>query len=43
MGWFERTFVQVAGSDPIVQGLVGGLFITLLNALGALTVLVVGR
>ena len=40
MGWFEDAFVAVAGHNPIVQGLVGGLFITVLNALGALVILV---
>ncbi|MFA9416915.1 ZIP family metal transporter [Natrinema sp. HArc-T2] len=33
-------FVQVAGSDPVVQGLVGGIVIATLNLFGALLVLV---
>ena len=40
MGWFEAAFVAVAGHNPIVQGLAGGLFITALNAFGALVILV---
>jgi ZIP family zinc transporter len=39
-GWFENAFRSVAGSNPIWQGLIGGLFITLTNAIGALVVLV---
>lgn len=38
--WIESTFIAVAGSNPIWQGLVGGLVITLLNTAGALLVLV---
>ena len=37
---FESTFVDVVGTDPVVQGLAGGLFIAFLNALGATVVLV---
>ncbi|TMT86655.1 ZIP family metal transporter [Haloterrigena sp. H1] len=33
-------FVQVAGSDPVIQGLVGGIVIATLNLFGALLVLV---
>lgn len=33
-------FVGLAGSNPVVQGLVGGIVITLLNLMGALMVLV---
>lgn len=36
----QSTFVEVVGTDPVVQGLAGGLFIALLNALGAAIVLV---
>jgi ZIP family zinc transporter len=39
-GWLENTFRSIAGSNPIWQGLIGGLFITLTNAIGALAVLV---
>ncbi len=38
--WIEHAFVSVAGANPIAQGLMGGVVITLLNALGALLVLV---
>lgn len=38
--WLPHAFVAVAGPNPIVQGLVGGIVITLLNAVGALLVLV---
>jgi len=38
--WMERTFVAIAGNSPIIQGLVGGLIITLLNTIGAMAVLV---
>ncbi len=38
--WLEATFVSVAGSNPILQGLVGGVIITLLNTIGALLVLI---
>lgn len=34
------TFLKVSGPNPIMQGLVGGVFIALLNVLGALVVLV---
>ncbi|MFQ6033490.1 MAG: ZIP family metal transporter [Candidatus Bipolaricaulia bacterium] len=36
----ERLFTALAEHSPVVQGLVGGLIITLLNTLGALAVLV---
>lgn len=36
----ETIFLAIAGSNPILQGLMGGLVITLLNAIGALLVLV---
>jgi zinc transporter, ZIP family len=40
MEGFVELFVRVAGEDPVRQGLVGGLVITLLNLVGALVVLV---
>jgi len=40
MIWFEDLFISVAGMNPLWQGLVGGLFITLMNTVGALLVLV---
>jgi ZIP family zinc transporter len=39
-GWIETAFVCVAGSMPVLQGLIGGLVITLLNTIGALLVLI---
>ena len=36
----EKIFLSIAGSNPILQGLVGGIVITLLNTFGALLVLV---
>ncbi len=36
----ERFFISLVGQSPILQGLLGGLVITLLNTLGALLVLV---
>jgi len=38
--WIEGIFLSIAGKNPIWQGLVGGLFITLTNTLGALVVLI---
>lgn len=38
--WLETTFLSLVGSNPILQGLVGGVVIALLNTLGALLVLV---
>jgi ZIP family zinc transporter len=35
------TFVSLVGSDPLVQSLVGGLVIALLNALGAAAIVFV--
>ena len=35
-----EAFVRVAGPDPVMQGLLGGLAITLFNLVGALLVLV---
>jgi ZIP family zinc transporter len=37
---FQEVFVRIAGTDPILQGLVGGVFIALLNLMGALFILV---
>ena len=39
-GWFERVFLSISGSNPIWQGLVGGLIITAFNTFGALLVLI---
>lgn len=36
----EERFIDLVGTDPVVQGLVGGLVIALLNLIGASTVLV---
>lgn len=38
--WLERAFVSLSGSNPIWQGLIGGLIITLFNTVGALAVLI---
>ncbi len=40
ISWLESAFRAIAGSNPIWQGLVGGLIITLFNAIGALAVLI---
>lgn len=40
MGVVEDAFVHVAGQNPILQGLIGGVVIALLNLLGAMLVLV---
>ncbi len=40
MSWLETAFTSLAGTKPLWQGLVGGLFITLLNTIGALLVLI---
>jgi ZIP family zinc transporter len=37
---FEESFVRVVGTDPLVQGLVGGLVIAISNLFGAALVLV---
>ncbi len=39
----DALFVRVAGENPILQGLVAGVFITLMNALGALLVLLLRK
>jgi len=39
-GSIQQFFISIAGSSPVLQGLVGGLFITALNTLGALLILV---
>lgn len=36
---FENWFLQNIGTNPVINGLIGGLFITLLNTFGALFVL----
>lgn len=38
--WLQDVFVSVAGSNPLWQGLVGGLVITTMNMIGALAVLI---
>jgi len=40
MAWIEQLLVNLVGSNPILQGLLGGFFIAILNALGALLVLI---
>jgi ZIP family zinc transporter len=40
IGWIENFFTTVAGSSPILQGLVGGVIIALFNTVGALLVLI---
>ena len=40
MNVLQEVFVGIAGTDPVVQGLVGGVIIALLNLLGALVILV---
>ncbi|WP_224270710.1 ZIP family metal transporter [Haloprofundus salinisoli] len=37
---FEELFVEIVGTNPVVQGLAGGVVIAVLNTLGALVVLV---
>ncbi|HLR26533.1 MAG TPA: ZIP family metal transporter [Fodinibius sp.] len=37
----EDLFIQIVGNNPIMQGLAGGIFITFLNLIGALAILVV--
>ena len=39
-GWIENAFRSIAGTNPIWQGFVGGLIISLFNAFGALVVLI---
>jgi zinc transporter, ZIP family len=36
----EEVFVRIAGTDPVVQGLAGGVIIAFLNLIGALVILV---
>lgn len=38
--WLQNAFLTVAGTNPIWQGLVGGLIITAFNMFGALAVLI---
>ena len=40
MNFLHEFFVSVAGTEPILQGLIGGVIIASLNMLGALSVLV---
>jgi zinc transporter, ZIP family len=40
MSWIESLFIQIAGNNPVWQGVFGGLIITLLNSIGALVVLI---
>ena len=40
MNFFHQFFIHVAGTNPVLQGLVGGFVITSLNMIGALVVLV---
>ena len=40
MTWIETAFQTVAGTSPVWQAVVGGLVITFLNGIGALTVLI---
>ncbi len=40
MNFLHEVFVSVAGTDPVLQGLVGGVVIASLNVIGALSVLV---
>lgn len=40
---FQDLFVRVVGNNPIWQGLAGGVFITFLNMLGALAILLVRK
>lgn len=37
----ENIFLDLAGKNPIVQGLVGGIFIAFLNLIGAMAIMVV--
>jgi len=36
----EAIFVKWSGGNPVIQGLFGGIIITLMNTLGALAILV---
>ena len=40
MNVLHELFVRIAGTDPVVQGLVGGVVIAFLNLVGALVILV---
>ena len=40
MNVLQELFVRVAGTDPVVQGLAGGVVIAFLNLIGALVILV---
>src|SRR5690554_2356533 len=36
---FESLFVTIVGTNPVIQGLAGGIVITIFNTIGALLVL----
>jgi zinc transporter, ZIP family len=38
--WFTQLFLSISGPNPIMQGFIGGLIITIMNTLGALVVIV---
>lgn len=40
MNFFHQIFIDVAGTNPVLQGLAGGIIIASLNMIGALSVLV---
>lgn len=40
MNFFHQIFIDVAGTNPVLQGLVGGIVIASLNMIGALSMLV---
>ena len=40
MNVLQEVFVRIAGTDPVLQGLVGGVVIAFLNLVGALVILV---
>lgn len=40
MEWLGEAFVAIAGRTPVIQGLVGGIVITLFNTIGAMLVMV---
>ena len=38
MDGFVALFIRIAGANPVMQGLVGGLFIALMNLVGAVLI-----
>src|SRR5918995_910769 len=40
MNFFHQIFIHVTGTNPVLQGLAGGIVVTSLNMIGALSVLV---